>query len=131
VARRRLDGGPGLRYVPGPVNAQTPEELRSQLERLQERLAVRQSVLHFARAGVSLIIALLLGGAAAKLFWDSAKVPVLAFGVSAVSVGLVIYALAHYRKGRRELAEELKRYSDLLELRRQLRLDNPSELLPR
>lgn len=130
-ARRRLDGGPGLRYVPGPVNAQTQDELRSQLERLQERLAVRQSVLHFAHTGVSVIIALLLGGAAAKLFWDSSKVPLLAFAATAVAVGLVLYALVRYRKGRRELAEELKRYSDLLELRRQLRLDNPSALLPR
>ncbi|MBN1208727.1 MAG: hypothetical protein JXB05_27950 [Myxococcaceae bacterium] len=113
------------------MNAQTQDELRSQLERLQERLAVRQSVLHFAHTGVSVIIALLLGGAAAKLFWDSSKVPLLAFAATAVAVGLVLYALVRYRKGRRELAEELKRYSDLLELRRQLRLDNPSALLPR
>ena len=128
---RRLDGGPGLRYVPGPVNAQTSDELRSQHERLQASLATRASVLHFAHAGVSLLVAMILSGAAAKLFWDSVKVPYLGFVLVAVVLGLVSYSWVHYRKGRRELAGELKRYGDLLELRRQLQLDNPSQLLPR
>jgi hypothetical protein len=113
------------------VNAQTSEELRSQLERLQERLATRQSILHFAHAGVSIIAALIFGAAAAKLFWDSAKLPVLGFAAAAVALGLLTYSLVRYAKGRRELAEELKRYGDLLELRRRLQLDNPSALLPR
>jgi hypothetical protein len=113
------------------VNAQTSEELRSQLDRLQERLATRQSILHFAHAGVSVISALIFGAAAAKLFWDSAKLPVLGFGAAAVALGLLIYSGVRYAKGRRELTEELKRYGDLLELRRRLQLDNPSALLPR
>jgi hypothetical protein len=113
------------------VNADTSEDLRSQLERLQERLATRQSILHFAHAGVSLLASLIFVGAAAKLFWDSTKVPVLGFAVAALALGLGIYSLVHYLKGRRELAEELKQYSDLLELRRRLQLDNPSALLPR
>jgi hypothetical protein len=127
----RLDGGPGLRYVPGLVNAHNPEELRSELERLQESLATRQSILHFAHTGVSFIVAMLLAGAAAKLFWDSVRVPLAAFAATAVSLGLVTYGLSHYGKGRRALADELKRYAELLELRRQLKLDNPSQLLPR
>jgi hypothetical protein len=126
-----LDGGPGLRYVPGLVNAQTSDELRSQHERLQASLATRQSILHFAHAGVSCLVAMILAGAAAKLFWDSAKVPYLGFLIIAAVLGLVSYGVVHYRKGRRELAEELKRYGDLLELRRKLQLDNPSKLLPR
>lgn len=113
------------------MNAPISDELRSQHERLQASLATRQSILHFAHSGVSFLVSLILAGAAAKLFWDSAKVPYLAFAVVAVVLGLVSYAAVHYRKGRRELAEELKRYGDLLELRRQLQLDNPSKLLPR
>lgn len=113
------------------MNADTSEELRSQLERLQAGLATRQSILHFAHSGVSVIVAMIFAGAAAKLFWDSAKVPYVAFGATVLVLGLVSYALVHYRKGRRELADELKRYGDLLELRRQLHLDNPSTLLPR
>jgi hypothetical protein len=117
--------------MPGPVNAENPEELRSQLDRLQESLATRQSILHFAHTGISFIVAMLLAGAAAKLFWDSVRWPVLAFAATGVSLGLVLYGLAHYSKGRRALAGELKRYGDLLELRRRLKLDNPSALLPR
>lgn len=113
------------------MNAETSEELRSQLERLQERLATRQSILHFAHAVVSLIAALIFGGAATKLLWDAEKVPVQGFGAMVVALGLLIYSLARYARGRRELAEELKRYGDLLELRRRLQLDNPSTLLPR
>jgi membrane protein implicated in regulation of membrane protease activity len=113
------------------VNAETPDELRSQHERLQASLATRQSILHFAHAGVSLLVALILAGAAAKLFWESAKVPTLGFAVTAVVLGLVSYSLVRYRKGRRDLAEELRQYGDLLELRRQLQLDNPAKLLPR
>ena len=113
------------------MNAETSEELRSQLERLQERLATRQSILHFAHAAVSLIAALLFGGAAVKLFLDSARAPVLGLSATVVALGLLTYSLVRYAKGRRELAEELKRYGDLLELRRRLQLDNPSMLLPR
>jgi len=113
------------------VNAHNSEELRSQLERLQDSLATRQSILHFAHTGVSFIVAMLVAGAAAKLFWDSVRVPLLAFAATAVSLGLVCYALSHYSKGRRALAEELKHYEELLEVRRRLKLDNPSQLLPR
>jgi RsiW-degrading membrane proteinase PrsW (M82 family) len=113
------------------VNAESEQELQAQFERLQETLSSRQSTLHFAHAGVSTIVALLLGGAAAKLFWDSLRTPKLAFFVTAVSVGLVVYAFVHFRKARRLLADELKQYGDLLELRRRLRLDDPSALLPR
>jgi hypothetical protein len=113
------------------VNVDNPEELRSQLERLQERLATRQSILHFAHAGVSILVALIFAGAAAKLFWDSVRVPLAAFGASGLSLGLMFYGVLNFTKGRRLLAEELKQYNDLLELRRRLRLDNPSALLPR
>lgn len=113
------------------MNAETQQELQAQMERLQESLSTRQSTLHFAHAGVSVIVALLLGGAAAKLFWDSIRAPKLAYLVAAVSVGLVLYAIARYRKGRRMLAEELKQFDSLLELRRRLHLDDPSALLPR
>jgi predicted membrane-bound spermidine synthase len=113
------------------VNAESEQELKAQFERLQERLSSRQSTLHFAHAGVSTIAALILGGAAAKLFWDSLRTPKLAFVVTALAVGLLVYAVVHFRKARALLADELKQYDLLLELRRRLRLDDPSALLPR
>jgi hypothetical protein len=112
------------------VNADT-QNLHEQLERLQEALSTRQSTLHFAHAGVSFIVSLILGGATAKLFWDSAKAPHVAWLGLAATVGLLVYGLLRYRQGRTVLADELVRYETMMELRRRLRLDDPTALLPR
>ncbi len=108
-----------------------PQNLHEQLERLQGALATRQSTLLFAQAGLSTIVALILGGATAKLFWDSARAPHLAWLGVAVTAGLFLYGLVRYRRGRTVLADELVRYAAMLELRRRLGLDDPSALLPR
>jgi uncharacterized membrane protein len=107
------------------------QDPRARLDQLQESLATRQSTTHFAHTFVSTIAALLLGGAAGKLFYDSLRTPLLAWAITAVSVGLLVHAFRRYRRGRQVLAEELKRYETMLELRRQLRLDDPSALLPK
>jgi hypothetical protein len=112
------------------VEAQT-QELREQLERLQQELSARQSTSYFAHAGVSLVVAFIFGGATGKLMWDSAKLPYLALVGVAVTLGLVVYALARYRQGQKTLADELRRYETMLELRRRLGLDDPAALLPR
>ena len=54
-----------------------------------------------------------LSGAAAKLFWDSLKVPYLGFALVAVVLGLVSYSWVHYRKGRRELADKAEWIDDM------------------
>jgi hypothetical protein len=130
TAPRRLDEAPLFRYLAGPVNADT-QNLHEQLERLQEALSTRQSTLLFAHAGVSCIVSLILGGATAKLFWDSARAPYVAWLGLTATVGLMVYALLRYRQGRTVLADELVRYETMLDLRRQLRLDDPTALLPR
>ncbi|MFP2912001.1 hypothetical protein ACLESD_44665 [Pyxidicoccus sp. 3LFB2] len=107
------------------------QELRTQLDQLQESLSARQSTTHFAHAGVSTIAALLIGGAAGKLFYDSLRTPFLAWGAALLSLGLLVYALRNYLAGRKVLVTELKGYETMLELRRQLRLDDPAALLPR
>jgi hypothetical protein len=112
------------------VNADT-QNLHEQLERLQEALSTRQSTYLFAHAGVACIVSMILGCATAKLFWDSVKAPHVAWLGLAATVGLVLYALARYRQGRTVLADELVRYESMMELRRRLRLDDPSALLPR
>jgi hypothetical protein len=80
---------------------------------------------------VSTIAALLIGGAAGKLFHDSLRTPFLAWGAAALSLALLVYAFRHYRLGRKVLVEELKGYEAMMALRRQLKLDDPSALLPR
>jgi hypothetical protein len=112
------------------VDAQT-QQLHEQLEQLQEELATRQSILHFAHTGVALVVAGIVAGASGKLFWDSVRTPWLAWLGVLATAGLVVHALVRYRRGRQVLKVELERYQALLELRRRLRLDNPSTLLPR
>ncbi|HSP80589.1 MAG TPA: hypothetical protein VLQ93_18800 [Myxococcaceae bacterium] len=111
------------------MNADT-QELHEQLERLQAALSTRQSTYHFAQAGVALMASLIFGCATGKLIWDSAKLPYLAVLGGVVTLGLLAYGLSRYRKGRTVLADELVRYETMLELRRRLRLDDPSALLP-
>ncbi|MCE9671402.1 hypothetical protein LY474_26715 [Myxococcus stipitatus] len=107
------------------------QDLRTQLEQLQESLAVRQSTTHFAHTGVATMAALLLAGAAGKLFYDSLRTPLLAWGVAALSLALLVHAFRRYVLGRRVLSDELKRFQAMLELRSQLRLDDPAAMLPR
>lgn len=105
-------------------------EQRSEFEQLQRELSVRQSTTCFAQAAVSLIVALIVSGAAAKLFWDSARVPYLGFVAAAVSLGLAAWSVRRYLSGRSHLRQELQRFDRLQALRRSLGLDDPAALLP-
>ncbi|WP_223633164.1 hypothetical protein [Corallococcus sp. EGB] len=107
------------------------QDKRARFEQLQESLATRQSTTHFAHAGVSIIAFMLIGGAAGKLFHDSLRTPLLAWGASLLALGLLVYGFISYRKGRAVLGEELRKYEAMLALRRELHLDNPAALLPR
>jgi hypothetical protein len=101
-----------------------------QLEQLQRELESRNSVRHFAHSGVSLILGLILAGAAGKLFWDSIRTPFLGWSVSLLAIGAAVYSVTHYRRGKRALEGELVRFERLKGLRHALGLDDPSALLP-
>ncbi|MBZ4398147.1 hypothetical protein K8640_13155 [Myxococcus sp. XM-1-1-1] len=116
--------------MPGSEMSANTQDLRTRLDQLQESLSVRQSTTHFAHTGVATMVALMFGGAAGKLFYDSLRTPLLAWGVALLAVVLLGYAFRRYVLGRRVLADELQRYQTMLELRSQLRLDEPSALLP-
>ncbi|MBZ4329236.1 hypothetical protein K8612_12935 [Corallococcus sp. AS-1-6] len=116
--------------MPGSVSADIQDK-RARFDQLQESLSTRQSTTHFTHAGVSLIAFMLISGAAGKLFYDSLRTPLLAWGATLLALGLLVYAFLSYRKGRAVLTEELKQYEALLALRRELHLDNPAALLPR
>ncbi|WP_240358598.1 hypothetical protein [Myxococcus vastator] len=107
------------------------QELRARLDQLQASLSTRESTTRFARAGVATVIALLVGGASGKLFYDSLRTPLLAWAAALVAVSLLVYAFISYRTGRKVLVDELKQYESMLALRSELRLDDPSALLPR
>ena len=104
---------------------------RQQLERLQKELEARESTIHFAHAGVSLLFALILAASAVKLFWDSVRLPILGILAALSSATLMVYSLRRYLRGQRALKWELQRYELLRALRRSLHIDDPSALLPR
>lgn len=106
------------------------QESRAELEQLQLELATRQSTTHFAHAAVSLTVALIIAGAAAKLFYDSAKVPYLGFLATLAALGLFTYSTIRFRRGNRALKQEVAQFEKLKGLHRALGLDDPSTLLP-
>lgn len=107
------------------------DDARIELERLQKELESRRSISHFAHAGISSLAAVIFAGAAAKLFYDSVRFPVLGAVAALVCVALSAYAARHYWKGKRLLRVELERFESLKALRRTLRIDDPSVQLPR
>lgn len=114
------------------TTSDTTSDPRQQLAQLQSELSERQSTTCFAQAGLSLIASTIFAGAAGKLFWDAlpGKTPYLAFVATTVALGLAVFAVVRYLKGRSVLRVELLRYEQLLGLRRTLGLDDPSTLLP-
>jgi hypothetical protein len=107
----------------------TPD-LRAELERLQSELSARASTRQFAHAGISTIVALILGAAATKLFIDSAKLPYLGVLAAAVSFGLAVYAVVQFFRGVKSARLEQARFDRMQGIRRTLGIDDPASLLP-
>lgn len=102
-----------------------------QLERIQAELASRASVHHFAHAAVSLLAAIIAGGSAARMASEGQNVPAgWAIGVACAAVVLLGYSFVRGLLGAFRLQEERKQFQALKALRRALRLDDPSALLP-
>jgi hypothetical protein len=109
-----------------------PIESSFKLEQLQSELASRQSVVHFAHTGVSLLAAALLSGAAGKQCWDLPEDKMfLALPAILATLGLAVYALVHYVRGKKVRAVEEVQFDAMMNLRRTLKLDDPASLLPR
>ena len=109
----------------------SPEVARARLPELQAELAVRRSTTHFARAGVALVASAVFTGAAAKLFWDSIRFPVLGALSALVALGLIVFAWIQYRRGMVHHQRELELFASLQAVHRALHLDDPAALLPR
>ena len=116
---------------PSPPAGDAGRAARVQLESLRAQLASRASTVYFAHTGVSVVVAFIFTGAAAKLFWDSIRFPRLGLLAALVAAALVVYAVVQYRRGKRELARELALFESLKGVRQSLRLDDPGSLLPR
>jgi hypothetical protein len=105
-------------------------DARAELQKLEAELSDRLSTPCFAQFAISLVAALLVAGAAAKLFWDSARVPYLGILAALASVFLALWSVSRYRRGMAFLRSELERFERMQGLRRALGLDDPTALLP-
>lgn len=112
-------------------NELSPDVARARLPELQAQLAVRRSTTHFARAAVSLVGSAIFTGAAAKLFWDSVRFPVLGAVSAVVAAGLIVFAWRQYRRAMSHHRRELELFASLQAVHRALHLDDPAALLPR
>ena len=100
------------------------------METLQSELSARISTLQFAHAGVSIVVSMIMGAAAIKLFVDSVKLPYLGILAAAVSVGLTAYAVVQYFKGVKSARVERERFDRMQGIRRTLGIDDPAAMLP-
>ena len=109
----------------------SPEVARARLTELQAQLAVRQSTTYFARAGVALVACSIFTAAAAKLFWDSIRFPVLGAVAAVLAAALIAFAWVQYRRGMVHYRREIELFASLQAVHRALHLDDPGALLPR
>ncbi len=108
------------------------DERRRELDRLQAQIATRLSITHLARGAVTTIFSLMIYGLAALFEWG--KTPRLApysLPVAGVASLLMLFALSRFWLGYREHLRELVLFAELKSLRRELKLEDPSALLPR
>jgi Flp pilus assembly protein TadB len=108
----------------------TPDDLQDELTRLQSALATRASTRNFAHAALAVVVALILASSAAKLFWDSVKVPYLGFLAAGIALGLALFAWVRARRALRQSQQEHEQFEQLQRLHEALGLNNPEGLLP-
>ena len=105
--------------------------LRSEYDALQQRLAARESIAHYAHAAISIFLGLVFAGGASKLFWDyQLEYLEVVATFCLLSFGLLTHAVARLSLGRRAMTREDVAVKQLTSLRAELGLDDPSVLLP-
>jgi hypothetical protein len=104
----------------------------SRLDVLQAELKARRSIFHLAHAAVSLLVAMVAAGTAARLFWDYEFDQLPVFGAAViVSFVMFVHGFIRWGLGRKALAREAVQFEELKRLRVVLGTDDPSMLLPR
>ena len=110
------------------------DERRRELDRLQAQIATRLSITHLARGAVATIFALMIYGLAALFEWGKntpRDVMPYALPVAVAASALMLFALSRFWLGYRAHLREVVLFAELQSLRRELKLEDPSALLPR
>lgn len=116
-----------------------PAGTEQELERLQAQLSARRSIVHYAHAAVAVLAALILASAFVKLYvdqdrlvgWGNSTYRATGHGLLLAGGASLLYAAVRAVLGRRWMRREAEQYARLLTLRKTLKLDDPSALLPR
>lgn len=107
----------------------TTDPRRAEHDAVLSALSTRESTRHFAHAGVSVLLALITGGTAAKLWHDfQAAHPEWAFGAFGVAGVALLYALVRGAIAWRAHRAERAQLARLQELRKALGVDAPLSL---
>lgn len=110
-----------------------PNERRRELDRLQDQIASRNSIVHLAHGAVSTLFALMILALAGLFEWGKNNVRDLtgfAPWVAIAGSALMLYALSRYVLAYRAHLREVVIFAALQSLRRELKLEDPSALLP-
>jgi hypothetical protein len=109
------------------------DERWRQLERLQAQIATRLSITHLARGAVATVFSLMIYGAAALFEWGKNTIDVAPYAlpVAGVASALFLFALSRFWLGYRAHLREVVLFAQVQSLRRELKLEDPSALLPR
>ena len=101
------------------------EALHAELDALSKRLEDRISIVHFAWSFGLGCVAFVAVGVSLKLFLDSIRTPMIAYGLMALGLGCVTWGLLRLVRGARLYASEMRDYRRLLAVRAELGLDRP------
>jgi hypothetical protein len=103
--------------------------LEQELGRLAKAARKRRSVDGFARAALEAFCWALLAGVCGKLFWDSARPPLVLWPLLFLDLLLLWDAARSYLRARADLRRELRLEARVRELRLLLGIDAPSQKL--
>jgi hypothetical protein len=116
------------------VTAATPDDRRRELDRLQAQVATRASTLHQAHAAVATFLSLLAFSFAALSTWGKyateAAGQLAPIGIACGAV-LLLYTAFRFVLSLRANKREREIIAQLVSLRRELQVEDPSALLPR
>jgi protein-S-isoprenylcysteine O-methyltransferase Ste14 len=110
------------------------EDRRRELDRLQAQVATRASTLHQAHAAIATFLSLLAFSFAAMTTWGKyateSTEELAPVGIACGAV-LLLYTLFRVVLGLRANKREREIIAQLVSLRRELQVEDPSALLPR
>ena len=108
------------------------DDRRRELDRLQAQIASRTSIVHLAHGAVATLLSLMVYGLAALFEWGKEARDKVEFAppVALAASAVMLYAVYRYVLAYRAHLREVVIFTEMQSLRRELKLEDPSALLP-